>query len=72
MRYVGKMKNDALAERRKQYQMGFNKFDLHSLDVIFEVTEWNFLDTLEMLFSLTCAMITIFKPNSIPFVLPLP
>lgn len=34
--------------------MSKGKFDLPSLDVIFEVKEWNFLDILEMLFSLMC------------------
>lgn len=54
MSYVGKSKNDALADRRKQCKMGFNKFDSLSLNVIIEVTEWNLLNTPEMVFSLTC------------------
>lgn len=52
--------------------MSFNKFDLSSLDIILEVTEWNLLNTPERLISLTCAMITVFRSNSIPFVLLLP
>lgn len=47
---MGKTKNDALADRRKQGEMGFNKLDLPSLDVISKVTEWNLLNAPEMLF----------------------
>lgn len=53
MSYVGKTKNDALADRRKQCKMGFSKFDLPSWDVITKVTEWNLLNTPEQLFFFT-------------------
>lgn len=74
MSYEGKTENDALADRRNQGNMGFNEFDLPSLDVITEVTEWNLLNTPEMpfFFLFTCAMTTVFRPDSNQFVLPLP
>lgn len=50
MSYEGKTENDALADRRNQSNMGFNEFDLPSLDAITEVTEWNLLNTPENFF----------------------